>query len=114
MKNYIKMGEFKPKPNRPHKEPNWRDNLSIKIKKLDVGDTFYTYDRYKNHIIGFLQDGDKKLIAYKCWLIYKNRWGYYLDRLDCKLYEICSLYNLSYEDSKKLFEANNENPEGWV
>ena len=113
MKNYIKMGVFKPKPNRP-KGPNEFDKIKFKVKKLEVGDTFYTYDRYKNHIIGFLQDGDTKLVAYKCWLIYKNRWGYYLNRLDCALYEICSLYNLSNEDSKALFDLNDVNSEGWV
>ena len=30
---------------------NWRDNLKFKIKKLEKGDTFYTCDGYKNHII---------------------------------------------------------------
>lgn len=114
MKNYIKMGEFKPKPNRPHKEPNWGDNLSIKIKELEIGDTFYTYDQYKNHIVGFVNDGDVKLVIYKCWLKYKGYWGYYCKEIEYVLYEICSLYNLPKEERKKLFEANNANPEGWV
>ena len=107
------MSNFKPKPNRPKLSVDF-EKIKFKVKKLEVGDTFYTYDRYKNHIIGFLQDGDNKLVAYKCWLIYKNRWGYYLDRLDCKLYEICSLYHLSDEDSKALFDLNDVNSEGWV
>lgn len=110
----VKMSEFKPKPNRSHKEPNWRDNLSIKIKELEIGDTFYTYDQSKNHIIGFANDGDVKLVVYKCWLKHKGYWGYYCKEIEHILYEICGLYNLSEEKSKKLFETNNANPEGWV
>ena len=110
----IKMSEFKPKPNRSHKEPNWRGNLSIKIKELEVGDTFYTYDQCKNHIIGFVNDGDVKLVVYKCWLKHKGYWGYCCKEIEHVLYEICGLYNLSEEKAKKLFETNNANPEGWV
>lgn len=107
------MSNFKPKPDRPKLSVDF-EKIKFKVKKLEVGDTFYTYDRYKNHIIGLLQDGDAKLVAYKCWLIYKNRWGYYLNRLDCVLYEICSLYNLSDEDRKELFDLNDVNSEGWI
>jgi hypothetical protein len=95
---------------------DWRENLKFKIKKLEKGDTFYTYDGYKNHIIDFVKDDSDgtTLIVYKCWLKHKGFWGYYCKEPEFILAEICALYNLSREDRLKLFEVNEVDPKGWI
>lgn len=97
---------------------DWRDNLKFQIKKLEKGDTFYTYDGYKNHILDFVTDEKegKKLIVYKCWLKYKQRWGYYCERADALLYNICLLYEdtIPRKDRVKFYEMNEVDPKGWV
>ena len=97
---------------------NWRDNLKFKIKKLEKGDTFYSFDGYKNHILDFVTDEkeETKLAIYKCWLKYKNRWGYYCEPLPVLLYQICLLYDESIpkKDRAKFYEMNEVDPKGWV
>lgn len=97
---------------------NWRNNLKFTIKKLEKGDTFYTFDGYKNHILDIVTDEKegKKLIVYKCWLKYKNRWGYYCEPVSSLLYQICILYEsvIPKKDRAKFYEMNEVDPEGWV
>ena len=97
---------------------DWRENLKFEIKKLEKGDTFYTYDGYKNHILDIVIDekDNTKLIVYKCWLKYKGYWGYYCKRAESLLYEICLLYEnvIPKKDRVKLYEMNEVNPKGWV
>lgn len=108
------MGEFKPKPSCPIKK-DWRVNLKISTKKkLDVGDTFYTFDGYKNHIIGFVDDGEEKVMVYKCWLKYKGYWGYYCKWMPSIIHEICLLYDIPKNKRKEFFEVNGVNSEGWI
>ena len=94
---------------------NWRDNLKFKIKKLEKGDTFYTTDGYKNHIVEDEKD-DTKLVVYKCWLKYKGHWGYYCQRMSSLLYQICLLYEntIPRKSRVKFYEMNEVDPKGWV
>ncbi len=97
---------------------NWRDNLKFKIKKLEKGDTFYTFDGYKNHIIDIVTDekDNTKLVVYKCWLKYKGHWGYYCQRMSSLLYQICLLYEdtIPRKSRVKFYEMNEVDPKGWV
>jgi len=97
---------------------NWRENLKFKIKKLEKGDTFYTYDGYKNHILDFVNDEktDTKLVVYKSWLKYKGYWGYYCKSIEELLYGICLLYEdvIPKKDRVKFFEMNGADCMGWV
>ena len=95
---------------------DWRDNLKFQNKKLNEGDTFYTYDGYKNHIIGFVddKDQDEKIVVYKCWLKHKGYWGYYCKELRFILYEICTLYEIPKDKRVELFEMNEVDPTGLV
>ena len=107
------MNTFKPKPNKPKNQISF-DKLKLNVKKFDIGDTFYTFDKYKNHIIGIIEDDGEKIMIYKSWLKYKGYWGYYCKTMDSLLYEICMVYKLSQEDSKKLFELNEVDYKGWI
>lgn len=97
---------------------NWRENLKFKIKKLEKGDTFYDFDGYKNHILDFMTDENTntKLVVYKFWSKYKQRWCYECDPLGIMLYRICLLYEdaLPRKDRPKFYEMNGINPKGWV
>lgn len=87
---------------------NWRENLKFKIKKLEKGDTFYDFDNYKNHIVDFAQDGDNKIVIYKCWIRHKGYWKYYCDRMEILLYRITLIYEdtIPKKDRAKFFEMN--------
>ena len=97
---------------------DWRENLKFEIKKLEKGDTFYTCDGYKNHILDIVIDekDNTKLVVYKCWLKYKGYWGYYCKRMSSILYEICLLYEnaIPRKSRVKFYEMNEVDPKGWV
>lgn len=99
------------------KKSNWRSNLKFKIKKLEKGDTFYTFDHYKNHIIDIITDekDDTKLVVYKCWLKYKGHWGYYCQTMESLLYQICLIYedSIPSKDRSIFFEMNGADITGW-
>lgn len=90
----------------------------FKLKKLEVGDTFYSFDGYLNHIIGIIEDTEfeppVKVVAYKAWLKYKGRWGFYADALENLLYAQCLLNNIPKKDRKNYFIINDVDPNGWV
>lgn len=90
----------------------------FKLKKLEVGDTFYGFDGYLNHIIGIIEDTEfeppVKVVAYKTWLKYKARWGFYADALENLLYAQCLLNDISKKDRKNYFIINEADPNGWV
>ena len=97
---------------------DWRENLKFEIKKLEKGDTFYTYDGYKNHILDIVIDekDNTKLVVYKCWLKYKGYWRYYCQRMSSLLYQICLLYEdtIPKKSRVKFYEMNDVDPKGWV
>lgn len=89
--------------------------LKFKTKKLEIGDTFYTYDGDKNHIIGFIEDGENKLVAYKFWIKHKGYWGYRIQLLESLLYSICLLYDIPKGDKRKeLYEINDAYMADWM
>ena len=95
------MTNFKPRPSGKR-----IPDTKFKIKKFKVGDTFYKFDGYKHHIIGFCKDGSTTIVTYKYWLKYKGYWGYNAEELCFILLELKSIYNLSNEDYEKLCSMN--------
>ena len=106
-----------PKRKYPTKE-GWRERSKrdFKIKKLKVGDSFYTYDGYLNHIISITKDldGNHNIITYRYWLKHKGYWGYNAERMDCALYSMALLNDIEKEDRNKLFELNGEDARQWI
>ena len=92
-----------------------KSKKNYKIKKIEKGDEFYTFDGYLNHVIDVVTDDELKarIVVYRCWLKYKNRWGFYSNPLAHHLYEQCLLNDLSDEDREKLFEINNIDIKPW-
>ena len=83
---------------------------TFKLKKLEIGNTFYTFDGYKNHIVGFCKDGDTTIVIYKFWLKYKGYWGYECKEFKFILFSLSTLYDLSKEDTQSLFQLNGIEP----
>lgn len=88
---------------------------NFKIKKLVIGDKFYTYDRMTLcHIINFFEDNNIMLVTFKCWNNSRG-WIYHTEPLELLLFQISILYdNMSdksnpqhVKNRKKFFELNN-------
>lgn len=78
----------------------------FKMKKLELGDKFYTADGYLNHIINIFPYDCQFLVAYKFWSRYKNRWCFGIDKMSNLLFLISILNDLSKEDRVKYFKLN--------
>ena len=95
------MTDLKPRPYR-----NRIPDKKFKIRKLEVGSTFYKFDGYKHHIVGFCKDGPTTIVTYKYWLKYKGYWGYNAEELYLLLNEQKHIYKLSEEEYQKLCSLN--------
>lgn len=79
------------------------------IKKINVGDTYTTYDG-KYHFVNFFKDGDETIAVTRRWAGHKKEWYYYAKPFCLVLYEIC-LNNSDVKDKeerRKFFEINGE------
>lgn len=85
-----------------------KNNTTIRIKKLGIGDKFRTSDGYLNHIVAVAEDGDNRVVTYKYWSKYKKRWGYAAIAMDSLLYLICIMNDVPKPDRIKFFEVNGE------
>ena len=84
-----------------------QESKIFKIKKLEKGDKFYTFDGYLNHIISIIYDEDTPFVFYKYWIKHKGYYGYAVKELELVLYGISILIDLSKEDRKELYKLNN-------
>lgn len=79
----------------------------LKIKEIKIGDILYTCGGNKNHILGFVFDGDEKLVVYKSWLKQRACWRYYTEYFDVFLDDISMKYGLTEDEETELFKVNN-------
>ena len=85
-----------------------KNNATIRIKKLDIGDKFRTSDGYLNRIVAITEDGDNRVVTYKYWSKYKKHWYYGAVAMDSLLYLICLMDDMPKTERIKFFEANGE------
>ena len=83
-----------------------KEKKIFKIKKLEPGDEFYSYDGYLNHVISIVYDGDRPFVFYKYWIKHKRYYGYAVQNLELVLYSICILIDLSKKERRELYKAN--------
>ena len=104
---------FKPKK---EKTTSDKSKKNFKLKKVEKGDKFYTYDGYLSHIIDIIKDDGTgtSIVVYRCWLKYKKRWGFYCEPLPLHLYTQCMINELPEDTYKEYFKKNNVDSKIWL